>query len=141
MTTLVERIVVHAEREFPDYVYWEILNWVRVQWWGKHPGPPKIAQEAAACDWPPVRGYLDEDDGEWHAEPNFARARIVESVYRCLPPIERRIVQEEYTRRGDYRDIPAHLRIEAACRKLGVQKIYYETAIYGFRKKVMEVFA
>lgn len=140
MTTLVERIVVHAEREFPDYVYWEILNWVRVQWWGKYPGPPKIAQEAGACDWPHAPGYK-EDETESTVEPNFARARIVDSVYQALPPIEQRIVQEEYTRRHDYRDLPAHLRIEAACRKLEVQKIYYEIAIYGFRKRVMEVFA
>lgn len=140
MTTLIDRIVVPAEREFPPCVEQEIQNWVRAEWSGEMPGPPRILAESNSCFWPPAPG--DYEDEEIIKTPvMWDRARIVRAIYDGIPHEEQRVIQAEYTRIREFGNLPEQLRCEKACRLIGITTFYYRLALNGFRRSVMEAFA
>jgi hypothetical protein len=121
----------------PAWVNAEIENWARSEWEGDWPGPGRLEEIPAVCEFPP-----QPDDEEYSPIPIcYDRAKKVHGLYEALPLRERRVIQAEYTRRREYGDMTSRERQDAACELIGITWQYYKIALGDFKDKVWRMFA
>jgi hypothetical protein len=117
----------HDLRRFPEWLHHELLNWSRWCWQGPwpHPLPPNQCGSVE-------RNYIrtNEEGSADNARPippNESRARIVDGVWRSLPPLPRQVLRAEYPQ---YRDSGrAEFGRCGAARRMGMRLREYENAL------------
>ena len=130
---------------FPKFVGAELRNWARAEWSGAWPQPLPPTACGSAERYAPSgidREDIDRNDAPKPVPIHYENARRVRAIYDALPLDEQRVMQEEYTRLGEYpRSMSVNARQNAASRKIGISVTYYKIALNSIKSLVLKEFS
>lgn len=124
-------------RKVPSWVHAELQNWRRWTWEGSypHPLPPTVCGSVESEYRPPAHESCDADPRPMKADPD--RAKIVDSVWRNLPPDQKLVLKVEYPARHEYEWAFGRAGV---ARKLKMRLADYEAALFAAMSKVWIAF-
>ena len=116
----------------------ELRNWSRWCWLGEDPGPP-VPHTCASIEKDYIRTH-DENtsEGAGPAKPYEPSAKLVDSVWRSLPEIQRKVLRAEYPQRRQWEgSLSGH---RAAARFVGIKYRDYMDNLVKACYKVRQAF-
>lgn len=119
--------VINDGRTYPDWLHQELLNWSRWCWQGDLPYPvPPTTCASIEREYTRLREENTSNNGV-RVPPNDMHAQIVDSAWRSLPDLPRRVLRAEYPQRFEC-GLAQHGRAYVA-KRLGVKVDAYQAAM------------